>query len=34
LQLDVPNDASGAFVGFNLHGHALANAAIAARYGR
>ncbi len=33
-KLDVPNDASGAFVGFNLHGHTLAKAAITARYGR
>lgn len=33
-KLDVPNDASGGFVGFNLHGHTLAKAAITARYGR
>ncbi len=32
-KLDVPNDASGAFVGFNLHGHTIAKASITARYG-
>lgn len=33
-KLDVPDDATAAFVGFNLHFHTIAKSAITARYGR
>ena len=33
-KLDVPDDASGALVGFNLHAHALSQASMTAQYGR
>ena len=33
-KMDVPNDASGALVGFNIGAHTLAKAAITAQYGR
>lgn len=33
-KLDIPQGATAAFVGFNLHGHTLAKASLTARYGR
>ena len=33
-RLDLPSDASGAFVGFNLYAHDLARATLTTRYGR
>jgi hypothetical protein len=33
-KMDVPNDASGALVGFNIGAHTLAKSAITAQYGR
>ncbi len=33
-RLDVPGNATAAYVGFNLHAHTIAKAALTARYGR
>ena len=33
-KLDIPQGATAAFVGFNLHGHTLAKASLTAKYGR
>jgi phosphatidylethanolamine-binding protein (PEBP) family uncharacterized protein len=33
-KLDVPDDASGALVGFNLRAHRIARATLTTRYGR
>jgi hypothetical protein len=33
-KLDIPQGATAALVGFNLHGHTLAKASLTARYGR